>query len=67
MATWKEKICILVKKLLLIEKNIKFDISEKSTENIFFAIQLLINSDIFCVKEYLFNYYYRSNSMTNSK
>lgn len=67
MATWKDKICILVKKLLLIEKNIKFDISEKSTENIFFAIQLLINSDIFCVKEYLFNYYYRSNSMTNSK
>lgn len=59
--------CILVKKSFLIEKNIKFDISKKSTEDVFFTVQLLIHSDIVCVKEYLFNYHYRSNSVTNSK
>jgi len=59
--------CILANKKFIVSNNIKFDVDKKIAEDFLFAIKLLINSNVFCVKKYLFNYHYRRNSITNSK
>jgi glycosyltransferase involved in cell wall biosynthesis len=57
---------ILFKRSFLIDNNITFDPDLKVCEDIFFTIKAITKSDVFTVKEHLFNYLYRDKSVTNA-
>ncbi|OCG32034.1 hypothetical protein A9G33_04295 [Gilliamella sp. Choc3-5] len=57
---------MLFRRPFLIDNNITFDIDLKVCEDIFFTIKTITKSDVFVVKEHLFNYFYREKSVTNA-
>ncbi|KFA59418.1 hypothetical protein A9G34_01860 [Gilliamella sp. Choc4-2] len=57
---------MLFRRSFLIDNNITFDIDLKVCEDIFFTIKTITKSDVFVVKEHLFNYFYREKSVTNA-
>ncbi|WP_430875585.1 glycosyltransferase family 2 protein [Gilliamella sp. G0441] len=57
---------MLFRKTFLIKNKIVFDANLNVCEDIFFTIKAISCSDVVVVKEHLFNYLYRSQSVTNS-
>lgn len=57
---------VIYKRSFLIDNNILFDTDLTICEDIFFTLKALVKSDAFVVKDYLFNYIYRNDSVTNA-
>lgn len=57
---------ILFKRSFLLQNKIYFDDDLKVCEDIFFTIKAISQTEVVAVKEQLFNYLYRSQSVTNS-
>jgi len=57
---------ILFKRSFLLQNKIYFDKDLKVCEDIFFTIKAISQTEVAAVKEALFNYLYRSQSVTNS-
>lgn len=57
---------MLIRKRILIENFIYFEIGRNVSEDLLFTVKLLNNFDCYCVKEYLFNYQQRSGSIMSS-
>lgn len=58
--------CLLIRKSILVENFIYFDVNFNLGEDLLFTVKLLNNFDCSCVKDYLFNYVQRSGSVMTS-
>lgn len=57
---------MLFKRSFLLQNSIYFDDDLKICEDIFFTIKAISQTEAYTVKEQLFNYFYRNQSVTNS-
>lgn len=57
---------MLIRKSILLEKQIYFEVDLNISEDLLFTVQLLNNCSFYCVKEHLFNYIQRQNSVMSS-
>lgn len=57
---------MLIRKNILLEKQIYFEVGSSISEDLLFTVQLLNNANCYCVKEHLFNYIQRPNSVMSS-
>jgi glycosyltransferase involved in cell wall biosynthesis len=57
---------ILIRKNILLEKSIFFEVGCHISEDLLFTVKLLSNCECYCVKEHLFNYIQRSGSVMSS-
>lgn len=57
---------MLIRKSILINNFIYFEIGCNISEDLLFTVKLLSNFDCYCVKEYLFNYVQRHGSIMSS-
>ncbi|MWN05768.1 glycosyltransferase family 2 protein [Gilliamella sp. Pas-s95] len=57
---------MLIRKKILLEKQIYFEIDRNISEDLLFTVQLLNNCNCYCVKENLFNYIQHSGSVMSS-
>ncbi|NUF26575.1 UDP-glucose:(glucosyl)LPS beta-1,3-glucosyltransferase [Gilliamella bombicola] len=58
---------MLIRKSILLEKHIYFEVARTISEDLLFTVQLLNNCSFYCVKEHLFNYIQRSDSVMSSE
>ena len=57
---------MLIRKSILLEKQIYFEVGRNISEDLLFTVQLLNNCSFYCVKEHLFNYIQRKDSVMSS-
>lgn len=57
---------MLIRKNILLEKQIYFEVGRSISEDLLFTVQLLNNANCYCVKEHLFNYIQRPDSVMSS-
>lgn len=57
---------MLINKKILIDNSINFEIKCDIAEDLLFTVKLLSNFQCFCIKEHLFNYVQRTNSVMSS-
>ena len=57
---------MLINKKILIDNSINFEINCDIAEDLLFTVKLLSNFQCFCIKEHLFNYVQRTNSVMSS-
>ena len=57
---------MLINKKILIDNSINFEINCDIAEDLLFTVKLLSNFQCFCIREHLFNYVQRTNSVMSS-